>query len=333
MSLRRALRASAVALWALAGWLAVAQAGVPFGIGQGQQGAAAGTAFSPASLSAAVAWWDGSTFTTDGSTKDGSNNVTRWEDKIGSYDLTVVNATPLWVDNAVNGLDAVDFEAGDVDHLAVDSAPPSKPFVFYVVAQLESTGAAVMAYAGDKDVNNQHLDELMCTTGPIGRVDSFDTSVSGSNHGTTLSTATTYLFKGAFLASNSRTINVDDLTPVNGTASKVVSGPDRVALGGRFDSTPASAQAWDGYICEAVLTNADLSGADEELLETYLDGKWAIPGITSAPPVSGPRFPPLPPIFFGAGCACALLAMRRPRAPRRGDVLKFPVPASARRVA
>lgn len=231
----------------------------------------------PASL---AGYWDASTFTTDGSTKDGSNNVTRWEDKIGSRDLTVVNATPLYTASAVNGLGAIDIEQTDGDGMAVNDAGPGLPFVVYVVGQIESAAAnRTLFYCGDKDVDNLHFYTLNWSGTPAAVAQTFDGStVSTATHGSTLSTGVTYCFFGRWTSTTSRGVNVDSGTEATNTGSRTVTGADRIAFGLRYDSSPSTVGS-DGFICAALMVGAVPSASEDARVKTWLDMTWEISGL------------------------------------------------------
>lgn len=327
MSLRVALRASAVALWALTGWLAVAQAGVPFGIGIGQAGNAQ-AAFSPLNLSPAF-WYDASTFTTDGSTKDGSGNVTEWKDKSGhGLHLTGVSGTPLYTSGAINGLDAIDFEAADSDVLYRDSwgGPTGVGLCVYAVVKPESAPATDRVLFAVCDTGSDDNYTGLFITPKLGWE-----SKSAAATGRALSTgnataAVVHLLYAEEASTNSRGVILDNTDGGSNATSVSPSGIDRGCVGQLRDATP-NAPA-DGLIGEIVGFAALLDLSDDAALLQYLDEKW---DTAAAVVPGGPTGFPLWPVTLGAGLALAALSVRRQS--RRCEVLRFPVPEAARRVA
>ncbi len=335
MRARYVLRGLA-ALLALAA-VALAQ-GVPFGPSPTHQASKqGGEAFTPASLADLWAWYDASTFTTDGSTKDGSNNVTKWVNKEGTTarDLTGVGGTPIWTDDAVNSLDAIDFEVSDAaDVLYRDVTFPSPPFHVFVVARHENVNAnnRTLWWAGTAANNGDVFWDLSLNGSPSvlrWRVDVSGNAPTAISTTENLAGATNYLHIARETSNVSRGVTLDEGTEATGTTAKAPTA-DRFSVGGEADGTPG---AWtDGFVCEMVICDAIVSGADYDNLLAYLDAKWAIPGVTTLPPL-GPSSPlPWPLLLFAAALAClAADAFRRPRKPA-GRVLRF-APASPARLA
>lgn len=327
MSVRRWLVGLAVALWVAAGGLALAPVhadGVPFGIGQGQQGAAASAETTPVTIfgSKLVSWYRADLEVT-------GDPATAWGDSgPNGHDLTASGTPDPTTDS---GTACIDFESGDSDYFyrTLSGEPTNEPVVVYAVVDMESSANADI-FSINLAGGTTH--RWVCRmTSLAARAQSFDgTSNSAATHGTTLSTGVRYMLYYDFTADNARSVNVDELTPVSNTSSRTVTGVDRVGVGsGRGD---AAATTWDGRVFEVVLLNATPSAGEESSYESYADARFTIPGITSVPPPTGPRLPPLPPILFGSGAACLLLALRRQRA-RRGEVLAFPAREAARQAA
>lgn len=281
----------------------------------------------------AVLNYDASTFLTDGSTKDGSDNVTKWANKGtggSTYDLTVVNGTPLYVASGINSLGSIDFEAGDNDVLYVNATPvTAAPFHVFVVVSFETGVSQSVWWIGDKDVNNTHMwNGRLFGTGPVARYSVAGAGTTDMDHGGTLSTATTYLMEFRSTAANDRGVNVDDGTEATNATSRTPSGADRFALGRREDGTPDL--PLDAMLGHYLLYGSIQTGATRDAIIAALDSKWAIPGVTSSPPL-GPS-DPFPWLLAAVGLALLALSLPRRRRKPEGRLLRFE-PEAARLAA
>lgn len=310
--------------------------GVPFGIGPAHQASKQGGAVDP--FAAAVLNYDASTFLTNGSTKDGSDNVTLLKN-LGTggstYDLTVVGGTPLWTDDGMGtGLDGIDFEANDTDWLAVNATPvTAAPMHVFMVAKLESGGPArTAAYVGasgssaglncfQMGVNTTPATVWQCGDG---------SSASAATHGTSVSTGTVYLFEGWSTDATVRGANLDDGTEATNSFTRTPSGVDRFAVGCRVGSNQN--QPWDGMIGQVLVYDSVQTGATRDAIIAALDAKWNIPGVTGLPPL-GPSDPYVPPLLLAAaGLAVLALSLWRLPQQREGRLLRLQ-PEAARRAA
>ena len=97
-----------------------------------------GAAFSPQDISDLYAWYDAADESTI--TKDGSNRVSKWEDKNGTSALDLVQTTsgyqPLWVSADRNGYDVINFDADRQMRTASAQSAESMPITIAFVAVL-----------------------------------------------------------------------------------------------------------------------------------------------------------------------------------------------------
>ena len=94
--------------------------------------------FSPQDISDLYAWYDAND--EDTITKDGSDRVSKWEDKNGTagYDLVQTNSSyqPLWVSEDQNGKDVINFDANRQMRTASAQSAESMPITIAFVAVL-----------------------------------------------------------------------------------------------------------------------------------------------------------------------------------------------------
>jgi hypothetical protein len=110
---------------------------MPNGIGSGsgirfrRAGAAA---FLPSDISGLQLWVKSDT----GVTKDGSNNVSQWDDQSGNTrNLSEATNQPLWVDAALNGYPVIRFD-GTNDKLSATGFSVSQPLSIFIVCKVNT---------------------------------------------------------------------------------------------------------------------------------------------------------------------------------------------------
>lgn len=203
---------------------------------------------------------------------DGSNNVTQLDDRSGNaHHFNVVGGTPLLVD--ASGVNAIDFESADSDSLSRAAALVSdEPFAIYAVADLESTtGTKSLVTIGDAGATEYW--SLRVNSTPALAFLSAHAGIAQAVHGTTLSTATRYVFFGENSANNARRVNVNGGTEVTEATSKAVGTVDRTFLGARSDAS----LFYDGRIFEVVVLNAAPSAGENTAYLAYTTSRFGTP--------------------------------------------------------
>ena len=91
-----------------------------------------------------------------GLTKDGGNNLSQWDDQIGSADWAQDGDTPLWVAGAVNGLPSIRFDGTDdsLDHSTAMNVPMH---IFMVLNQISWSSSDIIMDepAGDFELSQR----------------------------------------------------------------------------------------------------------------------------------------------------------------------------------
>jgi len=97
--------------------------------------------FVPTDISELKGWWDASD--SDTITKDGSNRVSQWDDKAGTYDW--VQATggkqPLWKSSDQNSLDTIDFSGSR--YMTVTGETLTQPTTYCMALLLPNNDSTV----------------------------------------------------------------------------------------------------------------------------------------------------------------------------------------------
>lgn len=219
----------------------------------------ANDAITPSSLSGLEFWVKSSS----GITKDGSNNVSAWNDQSGNArNLSEATNQPLWVDATLNGYPIIRFD-GTNDKLATADFTVAPPFHCFVVMRLLSAAATGVQVHFDNDIGNTTAAKIQTTTAPAIRLQS--NSLESPN--ISIFTNTWYLVEGLFNGTSS-TCNVNNGTP-SGDADNLSSAVDGIVLGARFDTNFSNVE-----IAEVALYSAAITGVDLIKLREYFNNRY-----------------------------------------------------------
>lgn len=183
--------------------------------------------------------------------KDGSNYVSQWDDQSGNNNHAVQatgSAQPLWEDNQLNGKPAIHFYNGD-----------------YLIGNNELTIGTVFIV---KKYNNPPY---------VAFFNSYPTSFRSTAkpyvlYGNSGSTILASQNVGSFTLYNNG-IQTIDFAPIT-SAKIVVLKCTPTAFSDYFISSPDS-YCWIGEIYEVVVYDTALSDTNRQLVETYLNTKYA----------------------------------------------------------
>ena len=201
-------------------------------------------------------------------TKDGSNNLSQWNDKSGQGN-NVVQATlanqPVWTNSILNSMPVIRFIASNNETIKVSAftgGAESQPNTVIMVGEgSQGTGRYI-----------------------------FDSGAASTRAGITSDGTYVRMYAGA---ESTTTITNENGTPrmwryeFNGTSSKVEkSGTGVQTINGGTGSTngivlgnyqgEASGNAYDGDIAEFLFYNKILSAQELSDIETYLTDKWGL---------------------------------------------------------
>jgi hypothetical protein len=228
--------------------------------------------FSPADISGLKLWlkadgtlWQDSARTTPASA-DG-DPVGAWDDASGegNHVLQTTNGLrPLLKINIVNGEPAVLFDGSD-DYLdgSYAAAVPQPRTLFLVVRSANPQFTITDSTSGNRNIVQTmhdgagHRQQMYAGTGPL-------TGTAG------LSTTNFFLLTVKFNGASSAAWH-NGAADISGDAGNL-----SVANGPRFGANVTPGQYWPGYIAEVLDYAAELSAANREAVEDYLNDKYAI---------------------------------------------------------
>lgn len=236
----------------------------------------AGGAFSPADIAGLTLWLDSDDPATV--TDAGSGDCSQWNDKSGNG-FHVTQSTsgdrPAITASAVNGRTALSFD-GVSDHLdrvttqLVNVSDGS--FTVFAVAVTDTVAAGTGQILCQDNTTGARRPQFLRRNGSAAESIVFAGSTAATDGaGITLSTATAYLFEAI---SDGATIEclVDGSGdgPTARASQNAVS--DLVAVGVRAKNSSGS--YWDGFICEIVFYDLDISTEDRASVRGYLSDRW-----------------------------------------------------------
>jgi hypothetical protein len=228
--------------------------------------------FTPASVTGLQAWYDASDASTlfdatsGGSLVAADGAVARWEDKSGNgrhATQATSGSRPIRKSNQRNGLDAILFD-GTNDFLSLGSITiPASHSVFQVYQR--SGGVQSLGIAGDG-----RYASLWFTDGVLYQISNADFTTHGTSSAST----------GYFLVSTIRNATASIEMRRNGsTVSSVTTGAGvtNAASGGwEFIGNRGGGNFHSGHLCEIIVYDTALSGANRAAVESYLMSKFAI---------------------------------------------------------
>lgn len=252
-----------------------------------------------------IDWHDASdagTITTSGS------NVTQWDDKKNSNDLTVATGSPI-VGATLNGLDTVDFDGSDLLDVANATYVGASGYNYTIMMLVPDGGTSQFIFSyGVTDVggetlsastqDNSNNDQM---TGRLfnGAVDS----------GVTWSGATLVSFgigQGAAHSTMEIRLNGADTSHgAGGTNTLTVQTSPRLGLGGYTRAVGGAIGRYDGRIAEFLFFDTEPTLSEKQEFEGYLAHKW---GQASKLPTGHPykNFPPIIATAAGVGAFAAV---------------------------
>ena len=244
-----------------------------------------------------------------GVTKDGSNKVNAWADQstMGSNATQVVSsAQPLYVENAVNGKPAIQFDGIEnylSANIVVNQATQYSMFVVTSCSQANLSfnqyydNVALLHWVESASWGTVHLSasqEAIYTRYGYG-----NQSISSEiPFGATYSAkkyngpGSNFFIAGSSFANSTVSVYYNDIVlSQKNTAGALVANTGSFMSIGRGDPkyTPATVY-YPGEIAEIIVYNTELSTADRNTVITYLQSKYNIPNatpVTTPPPPKG----------------------------------------------
>lgn len=214
-----------------------------------------GSEFSTPSLTNMFAWWDATT----GVTKDGSNRVSAWADQSGNS-RTLSQGTggnqPLWVSEAINGYDAIDFDGANY-FMGRGGAGPTQPYTIFCAIKGDSTAGTQCIV----DANTAAIAKVTITSS------NYTLNAGTQLSGSAASTSTNIVI-GVFNGASS-TIYVN-----SGSSGTTGNAGANNMSGFTVGCTQSASNFFDGKIGEIIAYSGALSAADILSTYNYLDTKW-----------------------------------------------------------
>ena len=245
--------------------------------------AGGGGSFAPDDIAGLVLWLDADDAATI--TKDGSNNVSQWNDKSGNGDHAVQATAarqPLYVASGINGKGAIDFRNDDhfelPDLVGISGSQNRSALVVFehfiaaeqgylialgyfssiIAGAAWRFGINASGYLQLEIVGTDYASSLAPSTAPA--------QAAAILSGSTIGDHTLYLDGTAEPVSGSSAVNT-------GSGEASVSQQNRGGPGGLVTN-----KAIDGYISEILIYDSALANSDRQKVEGYLAHKWGITG-------------------------------------------------------
>lgn len=229
--------------------------------------------FSPLAYSPEV-WLDASDITTI--TKDGSDNVSQWDDKSGNGNNATQGTAarqPLYVLADLNGKNVINFDRPNAEHMATSYNWPLISTVFLIARpeSLPTVQRVISSYDGASPLTTgEYLFDFA-----VGTV-RFASEGSTIQSASILSVDTPYLVTGTCAGGSGGATELFVNQISRGTGTNASTSSTRPIYIGE-DSPPAGAvEYFDGDITEIVIYDSVLSVPQIENVEQYLIAKWGI---------------------------------------------------------
>jgi len=223
--------------------------------------------FVPTDVTGLKLWLDASDAGTI--TKDGSDFVSEWRDKT-SESNDVAQATgskqPLWVDNDQNNLAVIKFDGSDdfLNRTTFTSGLISQANNTFVVCKMPSSSTGSSGYVYDGATTRQIFNHNNISTNSDYII--FAGSVLG---GSTTVDTTNFLLYSLLFNGASSALRKSRSALISGDAG--TDGFNGITLGA---ATGGGSNFSNLEIAEILVYDSDLSDANRDLVEAYLEAKW-----------------------------------------------------------
>ena len=209
------------------------------------------SAFSPTDIAGCKLWLKADA----GITKDGGNYVSIWADQSGNGNDAVQatgSAQPLWVDDVLNGKPVLRFDGLDnwLEFNEIDNAIS----IFMVLKHRTGTGSYPIT---------------------LGHLTTYDMNGGDGIYMFSSSYTSSYVLNGNLFVNSVITPVLSSIKPiVHSLFSIIATGNIRVETicNDRFVSN----HLWDGDFAEIIIFDSALSDTDRQLVENYLNAKYAL---------------------------------------------------------
>jgi hypothetical protein len=237
-----------------------------------QAASGGGGPFLPTSITGSALWLDGSDPAGTGVVPANGSVVTTWADKSGKgHNATGVNS-PILVTNAVNSLSAVSYNDTNYSFSSIAANTfSSAMFVFFIYKVNSSAAAYCVPWS--RTVGNAANVFDQYNTGRL-----FDAGYLYIFSSWNLASATTPTLLSQLLVNSPTTTYAEYLngsTTAAGTFTMSRAGVDtatRVYIATRDDKYTT----FNGYICEIIMYNTQLTLTQQKQVEGYLAWKWGL---------------------------------------------------------
>lgn len=251
-----------------------------------------GSAFTPASLTGLVAWYDASTGVySDAGVTPATNTQTvqQWNDQSGNgYHLKQATGgnRPQFLSAGFNSLPSVTFTVAGLTSMqtTADSVIMGTGLVGSVfgVARITTSGGATSRLVGfigngqADDTTSNHSAAWVFVTQATGTMASFRGGFFASD-ASFFSASTNYRFGNIYdNTNNTNYVNNVAGTPVAATGLTWTSPGAIIVSSSTLGSITCGGACWDGPISELVMTNTALSNTDRTNLDNYFKTKWGL---------------------------------------------------------
>ena len=228
---------------------------------------AGGGGFAPTDIDGCEHWYDSSVL--DDITKDGSNRVSQWNDKVGSDNLVQSTSSnqPLWVNDGQNGHDYIDFDS-TARYMQTSSGWTSMAQPMTVCMAIEFPSAERCAFSGFNSgastwlrlMRGSNTNQVACYNG----ADFGGTSITGLDDA-----------KHTFMVISDNA--GDDLIYMDGNnVTTDDSGGSNAFVGLTIGAQQDGSSGWGSAIYEWFIYDSVLSSDNLATVNTYLSDKWGL---------------------------------------------------------
>jgi hypothetical protein len=236
-----------------------------------QAASGGGGPFSPTSITGSALWLDGSDPAGTGVVPANGSVVTTWADKSGKgHNATGVNS-PILVTNAVNSLSAVSYNDTNYSFSSIAANTFSSAMFVFFIYKVNSAAAYCVPWSrtvgNSANVFDQYNTSRLFDAGYLYIFSSWN-----------LASATTPTLLSQLLVNSPTTTYAEYLngsTTAAGTFTMAKAGVDtatRVYIATRDDKYTT----FNGYICEIIMYNTQLTFTQRQQVEGYLAWKWGL---------------------------------------------------------
>jgi hypothetical protein len=222
-------------------------------------------------------------FWLDAHTMGGTNGaaISSWTDYSGNANHAVEADAldqPFFIENSINGRDAIDFQASQCLTAGASSAMNSlQKFKFFIVANVDNPN--ILSIPFNVDYGSAGADNAFSgILTQSGALDVYGRRYSSLIRSDINSPSGVHIYGGSFDMDNNELISETDFTQddINTALLRNTSANHQEFWIGGTNSAGASHYFFDGQIAEVFVFSADLNSAEQNILENYISAKYDV---------------------------------------------------------